>query len=149
MNYRKVPFGDLATNTAKLKKLYTEDLQLDIRNGCVAVYTGEKVNCIDELTDDRIVFYKQGYVDEKGVWQNKDEDLHTAKLLYEVNRFIRVLFVENERLKSERDKAVGDLENLIDCHCACNYCANLMPDGACEAERKYGACTCLPKWRGL
>lgn len=55
---------------------------------------------------------------------------------------------ENTRLKAERDKAVEDLENLIDCHCACNYCANLMPDGACEAERK-GACTCLPKWKGL
>jgi hypothetical protein len=39
---------------------------------------------------------------------------------------------ENARLKAELDKAVEDLENLIDCHCACNYCANLMPDGACE-----------------
>lgn len=56
---------------------------------------------------------------------------------------------ENTRLKAERDKAVEDLENLIDCYCACNYCANLMPDGACEVERKHGVCTCLPKWRGL
>ena len=52
-------------------------------------------------------------------------------------------------MQSLLDKAVEDLENLIDCHCACSYCANLMPDGTCEAERKYGVCTCLPKWRGL
>lgn len=56
---------------------------------------------------------------------------------------------EVERLKAERDKAVENLENLIGCHCACSYCANLMPDGTCEVGRKYGVCTCLPKWRGL
>lgn len=57
----------------------------DVRVGCVAVYTGEKVNCIDE-SQGRRLYYANGYQlkDENGDfvgWEVEPEKVANAHLI--------------------------------------------------------------------
>lgn len=59
-----------------------------------------------------------------------------------------VLKSKVEDLEKTLQKAVDDLEELIDYYHACTYCAHNLPGYSCKLALKYGEGTCSAKWRG-
>lgn len=62
----------------------------DERVGCVAVYAGKEVNCMDELEKERRIYYQGGYQvnDEKGQFKHWDvakQHLSDAKFIATCN----------------------------------------------------------------
>lgn len=53
-----------------------------------------------------------------------------------------------EDLEKTLQKAVDDLEELIDYYHACTYCAHNLLGYSCKLALKYGEGTCSAKWRG-
>lgn len=52
----------------------------DERIGCVAVYAGHKVNCIDE-TKGSLLYYASGYKNEKEEWEVSPHDCANARFI--------------------------------------------------------------------
>ena len=60
-----------------------EKWNLDIRVGCVAVYTGELENCLSGMEkSSRTMFYRRGKWDEeRKVWNVDPQDIAKARLI--------------------------------------------------------------------
>ena len=55
----------------------------DERGGCIAIYRGEKQNCLDGIYDDpSCIYFKIGYRDGDGVWCMRPADIANGKQIY-------------------------------------------------------------------
>ena len=86
----------------RLEQSNSKDWTLDIRGGCLAVYRGEKVNCIQNLGEERTVYYANGYRNENGAWNNYTDKLNDATFISNAHSDITTLISEVERLQSEK-----------------------------------------------
>lgn len=79
----------------------------DVRVGCVAVYSGEKANCIDETEDRRLFFAKGKMVLDKGInfdhWETEPQDIKNAAFISHARTDIPALIAEVERLTAENE----------------------------------------------
>ena len=87
-----------------------KDWNLDVRGGCLAVYTGEKINCMASLEKDKTIYYSDGYRDNEGVWQNYAEKENIATFIAHSITDIPKLIDEIEHLQSEITRLKAEIE---------------------------------------
>ena len=88
----------------------------DERVGCIAVYPGEKHNCLSGI-ERGFVHYKSGTwvettEDLGGHWTIDEQHLADATFIAHSHQDIPALFLERDRLKAEVERLESDVEKL-------------------------------------